>query len=209
MLEFIFTLCYTKYNKEKREGANMKIAYVRVSTIEQNEARQVENLKKYDIDKWYKEKVSAKDTNRPQFQEMINFAREGDTIYIHDFSRIARSTKDLLDIVEQLTAKGVFLVSTKENIDTTTPTGKLMLTMIGAINEFERTNLLERQREGIAIAVQDGKYKGRKAVNVDDFPTHYARYKAREVNKAQLAAELNISRPTLDKLIKEHEQAAV
>ncbi|MDL2274157.1 recombinase family protein, partial [Oscillospiraceae bacterium OttesenSCG-928-G22] len=153
----------------------MKIAYVRVSTVEQNEARQIENLTKFGIDKWYKEKVSAKDTNRSQFQEMINFAREGDTIYIHDFSRIARSTKDLLDIVEQLTEKGVFLVSTKENIDTTTPTGKLMLTMIGAINEFERTNLLERQREGIAIAVQEGKYKGRKAVSVEDFPAHYAR----------------------------------
>lgn len=186
----------------------MNIAYVRVSTVEQNEARQIDNLTKYNIDKWYTEKVSAKDTNRPQFQEMINFARENDTIYIHDFSRIARSTKDLLDIVEQLTQKGVFLVSTKENIDTTTPTGKLMLTMIGAINEFERTNLLERQREGIAIAVQEGKYKGRKEVKIDDFPAHYARYKAREVNKAQLAAELNISRPTLDKLIKAHEQQA-
>ena len=187
----------------------MKIAYVRVSTVEQNEARQIESLTQYGIDKWYQEKVSAKDTNRPQFQEMINFAREGDTIFIHDFSRIARSTKDLLDIAEQLEAKGIHLVSTKENIDTNTPTGKLMLTMIGAINEFERANLLERQREGISIAVKEGKYKGRKAVNIDDFAAHYARYKAREVSKAQLAAELDISRPTLDKLIKAHEQQAV
>jgi DNA invertase Pin-like site-specific DNA recombinase len=140
---------------------------------------------------------------------MIDFAREGDTIYIHDFSRIARSTSDLLNIVERLNAKGVFLASTKENIDTNTPTGKLMLTMIGAINEFERTNLLERQREGIAIAVKEGKYKGRKEVAITDFPAHYARYKSREVNKAQLAAELNVSRPTLDKLIKEYEAAAV
>ena len=135
---------------------------------------------------------------------MIDFAREGDSIYIHDFSRIARSTKDLLAIVEQLGAKGVYLVSNKENIDTSTPTGKLMLTMIGAINEFERTNLLERQREGIALAVLEGKYKGRKEVKIDDFPAHYARYKSREINKAQLAQELNISRPTLDKLIKNH-----
>ena len=95
---------------------------------------------------------------------MLEFAREGDTVFIHDFSRIARSTKDLLAIVEQLNAKGVHLVSNKENIDTSTPTGKLMLTMIGAINEFERMNLLERQREGIALAVQEGKYKGRKEV---------------------------------------------
>jgi len=187
----------------------MNIAYVRVSTVEQNEARQIENLTKYSIDKWFTEKVSAKDANRPELKKMIEFAREGDTIYIHDFSRIARSTKDLLDIAEQLESKGIYLVSTKENIDTNTPTGTLMLTMIGAINEFERTNLLERQREGIAIAVKDGKYKGRKEVKINDFPAHYARYKAREINKAQLAAELDISRPTLDKLIKEHEQQAV
>jgi len=185
----------------------MNIAYVRVSTVEQNEARQCENLTKYGIDKWFTEKVSAKDTNRQQLQAMIDFAREGDTIYIHDFSRIARSTNDLLNIVERLTAKGVFLSSTKENIDTNTPTGKLMLTMIGAINEFERTNLLERQREGIAIAVKEGKYKGRKEVAITDFPAHYARYKSREVNKAQLAAELSVSRPTLDKLIKDYEAA--
>lgn len=184
----------------------MNIAYVRVSTIEQNEGRQVEGLKKHNIDKWFTEKVSGKDANRPQLQNMLEFAREGDTIFIHDFSRIARSTKDLLAIVEQLTAKGVHLVSNKENIDTSTPTGKLMLTMIGAINEFERTNLLERQREGIALAVQEGKYKGRKEVRIDDFPAHYERYMRREVSKAQLAKELNISRPTLDKLIHEHEK---
>ena len=83
----------------------MKIAYVRVSTVEQNEARQIEALKKYDVDKWFTEKVSAKDTNRPQLQAMIDFAREGDTIYIHDFSRLARSTADLLKLVEQLQAK--------------------------------------------------------------------------------------------------------
>lgn len=183
----------------------MNIAYVRVSTVEQNEARQLESLKKYNIDKWFTEKVSAKDTNRKEFQKMIEFAREGDTIYIHDFSRMARSTKDLLDIVEQLKAKGVHLVSNKENIDTSTPTGKLMLTMIGAINEFERTNLLERQKEGIAIAVKEGKYKGRKEINIPDFDKHYQRYISREVNKSQLAKELNITRPTLDKLIKEHE----
>lgn len=129
----------------------MKIAYVRVSTVEQNEARQIEALEKYGIEKWFTEKVSAKDINRPKLKEMLDFAREGDTIYIHDFSRLARSTKDLLEIVETLKAKGINLVSSKENIDTSTPTGKLMLTMIAAINEFERANLLERQREGIAI----------------------------------------------------------
>ena len=186
----------------------MKIAYTRVSTIDQNEARQVEGLKPHGIDKWFDEKASAKDVNRPQLQAMIDFAREGDTVYIHDFSRIARSTKDLLDIVETLSEKGAFLVSNKENIDTSTPTGKLMLTMIGAINEFERANLLERQREGIAIAVQEGRYKGRKEVKINDFAGYYERYRQREFSKAQLAAELNISRPTLDKLIRGHETAS-
>ncbi len=185
----------------------MKIAYVRVSTVEQNEARQIEALKKYGIDKWFTEKVSAKDTNRPQLQAMLEFAREGDTVYIHDFSRLARSTSDLLKMVELLQAKGVHLVSNKESIDTSTPTGKLMLTMLGAIYEFERTNLLERQREGVAIAKSQGKYKGRKEIKIDDFGAQYQRYLNRELSKVQLAKELNISRPTLDKLIREYTAA--
>lgn len=183
----------------------MRLAYIRVSTIDQNEQRQVEAMQKYDIEKWFIEKVSAKDTNRPKLQELLDFAREGDTIHIHDFSRLARSTKDLLDIVELLNSKGVILVSNKENIDTGTPTGKLMLTMIGAINEFERTNLLERQREGIAIAKREKKYKGRKAVTIPDFEEYYKRYLKREINKSELAKELKISRPTLDKLIQEYQ----
>ena len=185
----------------------MNIAYCRVSTVEQNEARQVEALEKHNIDKWFTEKVSAKDTNRPKLQEMLEFAREGDTIYIHDFSRLARSTKDLLEIVEQLKGKGIHLVSNKENIDTSTPTGELMVTMIGAINQFERANLLERQKEGIAIAKAKGKYKGRKAVEIDaNFKELYNKYLNRELNKTQLAKELDISRPTLDKLIKEYQE---
>lgn len=183
----------------------MRIAYIRVSTIEQNEQRQIEVMQKYDIEKWFVEKVSAKDTNRPKLQELLEFVREGDTVHIHDFSRLARSTKDLLDLVETLNNKGVTLVSNKENIDTSTPTGKLMLTMIGAINEFERANLLERQKEGISIAKKSGKYKGRKAVVVPDFAVHYQRYMSREVSKAQLARELGISRPTVDRLIAEHQ----
>ena len=162
---------------------------------------------KYHIEKWFVEKVSAKDTNRPKLQELLDFVREGDTIHIHDFSRLARSTKDLLDIVEQLNAKGVTLVSNKENVDTSTPTGKLMLTMIGAINEFERTNLLERQREGIAIAKRNGVYKGRKEIKIDNFGEHYNRYITRQITKSALARELKISRPTLDKLIAEYQAA--
>ena len=184
----------------------MQIAYIRVSSIDQNEQRQIEAMRRYNIEKWFIEKVSGKDTNRPKLKEMLDFAREGDTIHIHDFSRLARSTKDLLDIVEMLNSKNITLISNKENIDSSTPTGKLMLTMIGAINEFERTNLLERQREGIAIAKREKKYKGRKAVTIPDFEIHYQRYTTRQISKSELAKELNISRPTLDKLIKEHQQ---
>lgn len=183
----------------------MIVGYVRVSTIEQNESRQLITMEKYNVEKVFSEKVSAKDTNRDELNKMLEFVREGDTIVIHDFSRLARSTKDLLYIVEILEDKKVNLISAKENIDSSTPTGKLMLTMIGAINEFERTNMLERQREGIAIAKSEGKYKGRKEVKVDNFEEYYTRYLNRELNKTQLAKELDISRPTLDKLIKEYE----
>lgn len=184
----------------------MNIAYIRVSTIEQNEARQIEALEKYNINKWFIEKVSAKDTtHRPQLNQMLEFAREGDTIYIHDFSRLARSTKDLLDIVELLNSKNIALVSNKEALDTSTPQGKLMLTMLGAIYEFERANMLERQREGIEIAKREGKYKGRKPITIDSeqFKQGYSKYLNREMTKTQLAKELNVSRPTLDKLIRE------
>ena len=184
---------------------NMIVGYVRVSTVEQHEDRQLVTMEKYQVEKVFQEKVSGKDKNRPQLQLMLDFVREGDTVVIHDFSRLARSTKDLLEIVELLNSKGVSIISSKENLDSNTATGKLMLTMIAAINEFERTNMLERQREGITIAKSKGKYKGRKEVKVDNFAAHYQRYINRQVNKIQLAKELGISRPTLDKLIKEME----
>ena len=185
-----------------------KAAYVRVSTAEQNEARQREALAVRGIDKWFIEKASGKNTDRPEFQKMLDWVREGDTIYIHDLSSIARSTKDLLDLLDVLREKGVALVSGKESIDTSTATGKLLVTMVAAINEFERANLLERQKEGIAIAKREGKYKGRKAVTVPDLPRHYERYQRREVSKAALARELGISRPTLDRLFSDYNSCA-
>ncbi|MBU3155168.1 recombinase family protein [Clostridium estertheticum] len=185
----------------------MNVAYVRVSTVDQNEARQIEGLKKYDIDEWFIEKVSAKDTNRPKLQEVIKFARKGDTVYIHSLDRLARSTKDLLDIVEQLQAKGIHLVSSKEAIDTSTATGKLMLTMIGAINTFERENMLERQREGIAIAKDNGVYKGRKVIeypsNWDDV---YTKYKNRKLQGNEAMDMLGLKRTTFYKLVKQYEE---
>lgn len=185
----------------------MKIGYVRVSTIEQNEARQIEGLEKYGIEKWYIEKISGKNTDRPKLQEMISELESGDTVYIHDFSRLARSTSDLLSLVEDLNGRGIHLVSNKENIDTSTPTGKLMLTMIGAINEFERTNMLERQKEGIAIAKREGKYKncGRKKKELSDgYENLIQQYVDGNITKVQLAVMLNVSRPTLNRILKEY-----
>lgn len=184
----------------------MKLGYVRVSTVEQNEERQLETMRKFEVEKVFSEKVSAKNTNRPKLQELLDFAREGDTIYIHDFSRLARNTQDLLNIVEALNVKGVHLVSSKENIDTSTATGKLLLTVIAAINQFERENLRERQLEGIKIAKNKGLYKGRKPVKVDNFEEHYNRWKNREVSKSQLARELGISRQTLYTLFEKYEK---
>ncbi|CEK36635.1 recombinase family protein [Paraclostridium sordellii] len=184
----------------------MIIGYVRVSTVEQNEARQLVTMEKYNVEKIFQEKVSAKDLNRPKLEEMMDYVREGDIVVVHDFSRLARSTKDLLNIVEFLNNKKVHLISSKENIDSSTPTGKLMLTMIGAINEFERSNLLERQKEGIVIAKSLGKYKGRKKVHIDNFEEYYNRYMCRDASKSQIAKELNISRPTLDRIIYEYKK---
>ena len=185
----------------------MNIAYVRVSKIEQNESRQLEGLNKYDIDNWFSEKVNSKDTNRPVLKRMIEFAKKDDTIYIHSLDRLARSTKDLLNIVEQLQAKGIYLVSSKENIDTNTTTGKLMLTMIDTINTFERANMLERQRDGIAIAKENGVYKGRKAIR---YPNNwfiiYSQYKTRVLTGTKAMNILGLKRNTFYKLLKKYEE---
>lgn len=184
----------------------MNIAYVRVSTIEQNEQRQIEALEKCDIEKWFTEKVSAKDTNRPELNKMLEFARAGDTIYVKDFSRLARSTKDLLDIIELLNKNNVFLISLKENLDTSTPTGKLLVTMIGAINEFERSNLLERQKEGIEIAKKNNVYKGRERININSkqFKELYSDVSKGYITYTEMAERLNISRATLYRRIAEY-----
>ena len=183
------------------------VAYVRVSSTDQNEARQIDALQKYNIDKWFTEKVSGKNMDdRKQLQDLLDWVREGDTVYVHDFSRLARSTKDLLAITERLSEKQVHLVSLKENLDTSTATGKLMLTMVAAINEFERQNLLERQAEGIALAKARGAYKGRKRINIKNFASYYLRYIHREISKSEIARELGVSRPTVDRLIKEYQQ---
>lgn len=146
----------------------MKVGYVRVSTLDQNPARQVELMKSLGVEKTYVEKISGKNTDRPKFQEMMSFLREGDVLYVESFSRLSRSTKDLLATVGVLSERGVYLVSDKEKVDTNTPQGRFMLTVFAALSELERENILERQKEGIAIAKAEGKYKGRKPIETGE-----------------------------------------
>ena len=178
------------------------IAYIRVSTVEQNEARQKAALQKYSIDRWFIEKASGKDLNRPMLQEMLKYIREDDVVYVEEFSRLGRSTADLLATVRKIEDAGARFVSLKEQFDTTTPAGRLQMTMMAAIAEFERDMILERQREGIAIAKAVGKYKGRKEITVPNIGEYYERYMSRQGSKVSIAAELGISRTTLDKLFK-------
>ena len=182
----------------------MKIGYVRVSTIEQNETRQIEALKKWGIEKYFVEKASAKDMSRSQLQDMLEFAREGDIIYIHDLSRLARNVTDLLAIIKELEEKNITLVSNKENIDTSTATGRLMVTMIGAIYEFERAILRERQLEGIAIAKAAGKYTGRKRIpKPDNWEEVIKQYNSRQITAKRAQQLLGLKKNTFYKFLKE------
>ena len=186
----------------------MKIGYIRVSTQEQNTMRQEALMEALGVDEVYIDRMSGKNTNRPELQKMMEYVRKGDTVIVESISRFARNTRDLLELVEQLTAKGVEFVSKKEAIDTTTPTGKFMLTVFGAVAELEREYILQRQREGIAIAKEQGKYKGRKQIKPEAWEEAYAKYKAREIKSiSELAKLLGISRPTVYKLIEQEEQA--
>jgi DNA invertase Pin-like site-specific DNA recombinase len=140
------------------------VAYIRVSSVQQNTDRQLVDVER---DKEFIEKVSAKDTERPQLKAMLEHVREGDTVVVHSMDRLARNTKDLLEIVETLKAKGVSVKFIKENLaftaDTDNSMNNLLLTMLGAVAQFERELMLERQREGIEAAKAKGKFKGRKA----------------------------------------------
>ena len=183
----------------------MKIGYVRVSNLEQHEERQkVELTEKAHVEKIFLDKLSGKDTDRPQLQAMLEFAREGDTVYVSEFSRLARSTKDLLDIVQQLKEKQVQVISLKESFDTSTPAGELAMTMFAAIATFERKIMLERQREGIALAKAQGKYRGRKEVKKPaNWQELVIKYKCREIaSVSELVRICGCSRPTIYKWLK-------
>lgn len=182
-----------------------KIGYVRCSTEEQNEARQVLMMNEQGIAQVFTDKASGKNTDRPGFQEMMNYLRPGDTVVVESISRIARSTRDLLRIVDELTRKGVEFVSLKESIDTHTPQGQFMLTVFGAMAELERANILQRQKEGIAIAKAEGKYTGRQriAVDVEQMKEVCARWRAGEITATAAMAEVGMKPNTFYRRVKE------
>ena len=183
----------------------MRVGYIRCSTIEQNEARQLKMMEEQNAERLFIDKASGKNTERKAFKEMMAFVRAGDTVIVESISRIARNTRDLLSIVSDLTEKGVEFVSLKENMDTTTPQGRFMLTVFGALAELERENILERQREGIEIAKSEGKYKGRKPVEVDEkrFKEVCARWRSGEITATAAMQEVGLKPNTFYRRVKE------
>ena len=178
------------------------IGYVRVSTYDQNPERQLDGIT---LDKLFTDKASGKDLKRPAFEELLNYIREGDTLVIHSMDRLARNLDHLRQIVRELTAKGVKVQFVKENMIFTgedSPMATLMLSVMGAMAEFERSLIRERQREGVALAKAKGLYKGRKkALNQEQVSELQKRISEGE-KKASLARHFNISRETLYQYVK-------
>ena len=181
----------------------MKIGYIRISTIDQSTARQELLMEQLGVDEVYIDRMSGKNTTRPELQKMLAYVRKGDTVIVESISRFARNTRDLLELVEKLTVKGVEFVSKKEAIDTTTPTGKFMLTVFGAVAELEREYILQRQREGIAIAKANGVYKGRKSLQPPEFEKVTAKWRNGQITAAEAMRQLGMSKSTFYRRVKE------
>ena len=174
----------------------MKIGYIRVSTQEQNTVRQEVLMESLGVDEVYIDRMSGKNIGRPELKRMLEYVRRGDTVIVESISRFARNTRDLLELVEQLAAKGVEFVSQKEALDTATPTGKFMLTVFGAVAELEREYILQRQREGIEIAKAQGEYRGRKPIFSPDFDRVVAQWQRGELTAVQAMKRLGMSKAT-------------
>ena len=187
----------------------MLLGYIRVSTVEQNEERQTRALLERGVEKenLYIDKKSGKNTDREQLNALLAFCRRGDVVVTESISRIARNTKDLLSIVEQLTSKGVEFVSIKECIDTASPQGKFMLTVFGAMAELERENILERQREGIAIAKEQGLYQGRQKMKIDRerFEAVVREWREDKITAVEAMKKLDVKPNTFYRRVKEWE----
>ena len=185
----------------------MKIGYMRVSSSSQKLDRQEVIMEKLSVDRIYVDVQSGKNTSRPNLQKMLFEIQNGDTLIVESISRFARNTKDLLSLIEQLEEKGVKFVSQKENIDTSTPNGKFMLTIFGAVAQLERDYLLQRQKEGIAIAKAKGKYRGRKAIEIDEkkFQRLYKEWKSEKLSSKHFMLDLGIKPNTFYRRVAEFE----
>lgn len=182
----------------------MKIGYIRISTTDQNTARQEALMEELGVEQVYIDRMSGKNTNRPELKRMMSFVREGDTVIVESISRFARNTKDLLELVETLNYKGVEFVSKKEAIDTTTPTGRFMLTVFAAIAELEREFILQRQKEGIAIAKQNGVYKGRKPIEHPKFKEVVSLWQREEITAVEAMKRLDMKPSTFYRKVKKY-----
>ena len=180
----------------------MKIGYIRISTTDQNTARQEVLMEELGVGQVFIDRMSGKSTDRPELKRMMNFVREGDVVMVESISRFARNTRDLLELVERLTAKGVEFVSKKESIDTSSPTGKFMLTVFGAVAELERAYILERQKEGIAVAKAKGIYKGRPPKELPDFEHIVTLWQVGEITAVEAARRLQINPSTFYRKLK-------
>ena len=185
----------------------MKVGYIRVSTEEQNTARQEILMQELGVEKVFIDKCSGKTANRPKLIEMMNFVREGDTVVVSEIARFARNTKDLLDLIDQLTEKGVQFESQKEKIDTTTPAGKFMLTVFAAVSQLEREYILARQREGIEAKKARGEYKGRQPIAVDasQFEQEYHLWRSGQITAVTAMSHLGLKPNTFYRRVKEYE----
>jgi DNA invertase Pin-like site-specific DNA recombinase len=181
----------------------MKIGYIRTSTTDQNTARQEVLMQELGVDQVFIDRMSGKSLDRPELKRMMHFVREGDTVIVESISRFARNTRDLLELVSQLTDKRVEFVSKKEAIDTTTPTGKFMLTVFGAVAELEREYILQRQREGIAIAKAKGVYKGRKPLERPNFTQVVALWRKGDITAVEAMKRLDMKSSTFYRKVKE------
>lgn len=184
----------------------MKIGYIRVSTTEQNTVRQEVLMDKLGVEEIFVDKISGKNIDRPELRRLLEFMCKGDIVIVESISRFARNTKDLLELIGYLREKEVDFVSQKEAIDTKTPAGKFMLTVFGAVSELEREYILQRQREGIAIAKAQGKYKGRKRLERPQFIEIYKRWKKGEFSAVVAMKKLNLKKSTFYRRVKEIER---
>lgn len=181
----------------------MKIGYIRISTAEQNIARQEALMQELGVEQIYIDKISGKSMDRPQLQKLLGFVRKGDTVIVESISRFARNTRDLLELIERLNSKQVNFVSKKESLDTTTPSGKFMLTIFGAVAELEREYILQRQREGIAIAKANGVYRGRKRIERPEFGNVVRQWQSGKITAVEAMRRLDMKPSTFYRRSKE------